>query len=103
MTKLPALEVGEALDVAVGLDDEAVVDQADLDPSPLQPEHLEGSGKLRLRKHCDACRRAGRAEIGASAHQRVDDLVGSFQLVRDDLDASLFEQALLKRDVIGRG
>src|SRR5262249_6708556 len=38
-----------------------------------------------------------------SARARVDDLVGSFQLVRDDLDASLFEQALLKRDAVGCG
>src|SRR4029079_18449487 len=103
MAELLALEVGEALDVAVRLDDETVIDQADLDPAALQPEHFEGPGKLRFRQHGDAGRRAGRAEIRARADQRIDDLVGRLQLVRDDLDTSLFEQLLLQRDVIGGG
>src|SRR5215468_7709834 len=63
MAKLLAPEIGETLDVAVGFDDQPVIDQADLDPSPLQAEDLKRSRKLRFREHRDARRGAGRAEI----------------------------------------
>ena len=98
-----AAEIGEARDGGVLGDDQFVADAPGLDAAPLQAEHLERAGEPVFRQRRDAGRRARGANLGASGHEGVDDLVGRFETGRLNVDAGLLEHLLVQRHVEGHG
>src|SRR5260221_11584680 len=103
VTERFAFEILERGDRRIISRDQSIVDKLDLDAAALQAEYLESARISRFGNYGDAGSGPGRAEVGLTGYQRIDDLVRTLEHLRVNLNPGFFEQLFFERDVIGHG